>query len=170
LTHYNIPLLTTSNYNVNANLRTLEFTVTHTLEFSVFTSHILVTDFNTVVILVSHMKSCCHCSANSHTPKTRHNSILLFPSPHPGRLASRNSTNSSQLNSLYNHFARAEQKHNFRQYPYYYVFIDPFLKNWFFCCRVPIRLRKNVFTEPLPSNMRSSGTLIPAFGRHVTIY
>jgi hypothetical protein len=34
-------------------------------------------------------------------PKTRLNSIPLLPSSYPGRLASRNSTNSSQLNSFF---------------------------------------------------------------------
>jgi hypothetical protein len=36
-----------------ADLHTLEFTVTHPLGFSVFTSRVLATDFNTVIILVS---------------------------------------------------------------------------------------------------------------------
>jgi hypothetical protein len=44
---------TTHNYNATADLHTLEFTVTHALWFSVFTSRILATDFHTVVIPVS---------------------------------------------------------------------------------------------------------------------
>jgi hypothetical protein len=35
---------TTGNYSVIADLHTLEFTATHALEFSVFTSRILATD------------------------------------------------------------------------------------------------------------------------------
>jgi hypothetical protein len=40
------PLETTSNYNSKANLHTLQFTVKHTLVFSVLTSRILATDVN----------------------------------------------------------------------------------------------------------------------------
>jgi ethanolamine utilization microcompartment shell protein EutS len=47
------PLLITGNYSAIANLRTLQFTVTHTLGFSFCSSRILATDFNTVVIPVS---------------------------------------------------------------------------------------------------------------------
>jgi hypothetical protein len=39
------PLETTGNYSTVTKLHTLQFTVTHTLGFSVFTSHILATDF-----------------------------------------------------------------------------------------------------------------------------
>jgi hypothetical protein len=37
-------LLTTGNYSAIANLHTLQFTFTHALGFSVFTSRILATD------------------------------------------------------------------------------------------------------------------------------
>jgi hypothetical protein len=47
------PFGTTGNYSAIADLHTLQFTVTHTLRFSVFTSHILVTNFNTGTITVS---------------------------------------------------------------------------------------------------------------------
>jgi hypothetical protein len=40
-------------YSAIADLHTLQFTVTHTVRFSVFTSPILATDFNTIVIPVS---------------------------------------------------------------------------------------------------------------------
>jgi hypothetical protein len=40
-------------YSAIADLHTLQFTVTRALGFSVFTSRILATDFNTVFILVS---------------------------------------------------------------------------------------------------------------------
>jgi hypothetical protein len=42
------PFGTTDNYSAIADLRTLQFTVTHALGFSVFTSRILATDFITV--------------------------------------------------------------------------------------------------------------------------
>jgi hypothetical protein len=47
------PLRTTINYSTVADLHNLQFTVTYTLGFSVFTSHILATDFNSVIIPVS---------------------------------------------------------------------------------------------------------------------
>jgi hypothetical protein len=43
----------TGNYSAAADLHTLQFTVTHTLGFSVFNSHILLTDFNTGTVTVS---------------------------------------------------------------------------------------------------------------------
>jgi hypothetical protein len=39
-----IPLGTTGNYSAIADLHTLQFTVTHALGFSIFTSRILATD------------------------------------------------------------------------------------------------------------------------------
>jgi hypothetical protein len=39
-----IQLGTTDNYSATINLHNLQFTVTHALEFSVFTSRILATD------------------------------------------------------------------------------------------------------------------------------
>jgi hypothetical protein len=46
-------LVTSLSYSDTANLHTLHFTVTHALVFSFFTSCILATDFNTLVIPVS---------------------------------------------------------------------------------------------------------------------
>jgi hypothetical protein len=42
-----------TQYSAVDDLHNLQFTVTHTLAFSVFTSRILATDFNTVAIPVS---------------------------------------------------------------------------------------------------------------------
>jgi hypothetical protein len=47
------PLRTTINYGATADLHTSQFTVTYKLGISVFTSRILATDFNTVIIPVS---------------------------------------------------------------------------------------------------------------------
>jgi hypothetical protein len=47
-------------YSAIAHLHSLQFTVTHALRFSVFSSRILATDLNTVVIPISHMKSSFH--------------------------------------------------------------------------------------------------------------
>jgi hypothetical protein len=44
------PLGTTRNYSAIVDLHTLKFAVTHTLGFAVFTSRILATDFNTVIL------------------------------------------------------------------------------------------------------------------------
>jgi hypothetical protein len=49
----NTPLGTTCNYSATADLYSIQFTVTHTPEFSVFTNRILATDFNIVIIPVS---------------------------------------------------------------------------------------------------------------------
>jgi hypothetical protein len=46
------PLRTTINYSDIADLHNLQFTVTHTLGFSVFSSRIPATDFNIIVIPV----------------------------------------------------------------------------------------------------------------------
>jgi hypothetical protein len=48
LTTFSAQLVATSNYSAIADLHTLQFTVTHTLGYSVFSSRILATDFNTV--------------------------------------------------------------------------------------------------------------------------
>jgi hypothetical protein len=91
---------TTDNYSAIADLHTLQFTVTHALGFSVFTSRILATDlWQSHWNSKSYIKQCFHspipflslfCNCQLH-------SIPLFPSSYPGRLASRNSTNSNDL-------------------------------------------------------------------------
>jgi hypothetical protein len=48
--HLYTVLRTTRNYSAIADLHISRFTVTHALWFSVFTSGILATDFNTVII------------------------------------------------------------------------------------------------------------------------
>jgi hypothetical protein len=50
---------TTGNNSAIADLHTLQFTVTHALGFSVFTSRILVTDFNKRIIPA-------HCNYSTH--------------------------------------------------------------------------------------------------------
>jgi hypothetical protein len=47
------PLGTTGNYRVIANLRTLQFTVTHALSFSIFSSRILAKDVRITVSLLT---------------------------------------------------------------------------------------------------------------------
>jgi hypothetical protein len=50
------PLGTTDNYSTIAVLHTLQLTVTHALNFSVFTSRILATDLiNSLIVTTNHM-------------------------------------------------------------------------------------------------------------------
>jgi hypothetical protein len=88
------PLGTTGSYRAIADLHTSQFTVTHALRFSVFTSRILETEFITVChfkpnrkpsfhSLIPFLPLFCNCQLNP---------IPLLPSSYPGRLASRNST------------------------------------------------------------------------------
>jgi hypothetical protein len=104
-------------YSAIAVLHTLQFTVTHALGFSVFTSCILATDL-----------SQSHCHFQSHTKSSFHSltpflplfcscQLNSFPSSSLGRLASRTRL-CSQLDYRsvlcqtlpYNHFARTTQK------------------------------------------------------------
>jgi hypothetical protein len=88
---------TTGNYSATADIHTLQFTVTHALGFSVFTSRILATDLSqSHCYFKSPMKSSFHslipflllfCNCQFR----RLNSIQSLCS-YPGRLASRNST------------------------------------------------------------------------------
>jgi hypothetical protein len=59
---------TTSNYSAIANLHTLQFTVTHALGFSVFTSRIPAADLQP-----------SHCNFNSHMKSSFHNPIPFLP-------------------------------------------------------------------------------------------
>jgi hypothetical protein len=80
---------------------TLQFTVAHAVVFSVFTSRILTTDFNTLIILVSHTKSPFYSptlATNSRLSLFNHlrlppqeipSIIPLLLSSYLGRLASR---------------------------------------------------------------------------------
>jgi hypothetical protein len=105
---------TTSNYSVTADPHILQFTVTHALGFSVFTSRILVTDFITVSlslhirheVFLLQSKSFLALILQLPIPKTRLNSIPLLPSSYPGRLVSRNSTPFFSTE----HFAQTTQK------------------------------------------------------------
>jgi hypothetical protein len=86
---------TTGNYSAIADLHTLQFTVTHALGFSVFTSHILTTDLlQSQCNFKSHMKSSFH-SLIPFLPlfcNCQLNSIPRLPRPYPGRLVSWHST------------------------------------------------------------------------------
>jgi hypothetical protein len=100
--HYNLYIHTTRDYRNTALslIDSLQFTATHVLGFSVFTSHILATELTTVSlslhitheVLLSQPNSFPAIILRLSFPKTRLNSITLLPSSYPGRLASRNST------------------------------------------------------------------------------
>jgi hypothetical protein len=83
-------LVITGNYSAIANLRTLEFTVTHALEFSAFTSRILVTNLNKIDIPVSQIKSSLHSQTHFFaflfnclrlSSSDSLNSLLQLPTP-----------------------------------------------------------------------------------------
>jgi hypothetical protein len=76
---------TTGNYRAIAILQTLQFTVTHALGFSAFTSRILATDI-----------SQSHFNFNSHMKFSWHSLIPCLPFP-----AVSNSENSTQFSSDY---------------------------------------------------------------------
>jgi hypothetical protein len=126
---------TTGNYSAIADPHTLHFTVTHALGFSVFTSRILVTDYNTVSLSLQITHEVFFPQPNSLLAiilqlaimKTEFNSIPLLPTSYPGW---RSETRLTLLNwtLLYNYFARTTQKTQ----PLY-------------CC-------EGVFTAPLHSN------------------
>jgi hypothetical protein len=87
---------TTGYYSAITDLRTLQFTITHALGFSVFASRILA-----MALWRSHCHFRSHKKSSFHSltpclqlpiPKTRLDSIPLLPSSYPGRLAPRNST------------------------------------------------------------------------------
>jgi hypothetical protein len=143
----------------------LQFIVTYTLEFSVFTSRILATYFSTVIIPVSlnnslqipHVKSSLH--------------MLTFK---------------SQLNSLpslLNHFLLPSQETLSVIIPAGLGsslcslgedtterIVSVVIAQQYFDCCLRNRCSGNVFTEPLPYNGRFySGSNISAFRRHVTI-
>jgi hypothetical protein len=128
---------TTGNYSAIADLHTLQFTVTHALGFSAFTSRILVADLSQCHChFKSHMKSSCQPNSflapilQLPIPKTGLNSVPLLPGSCPCRLASRSSTYHFRLDystsatpltapsllfkrpslSLYNPSARTPQK------------------------------------------------------------
>jgi hypothetical protein len=100
-------------YSAIAVLHTLQFAVTHALEFSVFTSRILATDLQqSHCHLKSHMKFSFH-SLIPFLPllcNCQRSSVPLFPSSYSGRLASRSWTLLLKRTFLYNHFARTTQK------------------------------------------------------------
>jgi hypothetical protein len=103
-------------YGAIADLHTLQFTLTHALEFSVFSNRILAMDFTTVSLSLQTTHE-VFLQPNSFLAiivrlpfsKTQLNSIPLLPSSYPDRLASQNLTlHSMLLNWIlpHNHFTQ----------------------------------------------------------------
>jgi hypothetical protein len=142
---------------------TLQFTVTHTLGFSVFSSRTLVTAFNTGTTTVSqNHRLQVSLYYSTHTDfsslldfqlNSLESSIIWklpareLSSSYPGRLASRNSTDSNDLlRPFYNRLARTTQKTS--------SVVEKACAQKLFDCCLLIRCPGNVFTKHLPSNGR----------------
>jgi hypothetical protein len=165
-------------YGAIAILHTLQFTVTHALGFSVFTSRILATDLSqSHCHFKSHMKSSFH-NLNPFFPlfcNCQLNSIPLLPSSYPSVLAFRNSTQfyAAATNSfgtlLYNHFVRTTQKIR-RLYCLEGVFTLPLHSNGSYsivACLV-VAAGMCLLSRCLAMNVFPDFAFL-AFGRHVTI-
>jgi hypothetical protein len=106
---------TTCNYSASADLHTVQFTVTHVLEFSVFTSRILATDLHQSHC---HFKSHVNSSSHSLVPFLSYcataNSVQLQAPKLLSRRAGVSSLGSvlNSITTLYSaeHFARNTQK------------------------------------------------------------
>jgi hypothetical protein len=134
------PLATTGSYSAISDLRTLQFTVTHALRFSVFTSRILATDlWVSLSLQITHEvffappNSSLANILQQPNPKTRLSSVPLLSTSYPCTLASRNSTwlyaaPASFGTLLYNHFTRTAQKTQ-PLYCWEGVFTAPFHSN-----------------------------------------
>jgi hypothetical protein len=156
-------LVITSNTELPL-INTLQFTVTHTLEFSVFTSCILATDFNTVIIPITLNYTLqipyVKCSLRRLTFKSQLNSLpsslsqLRLPSQETPSVII-----PAGLGSRYIASGRTQQKTSFALlYPnnnsiVAYVFVAAGT------CLPSRCLTMNLY----------SGSNIPAFRRHVTI-
>jgi hypothetical protein len=153
----------THNYRQHSaivDIHTLQFTVTHALGFSVFTSRILATDlkqshchFKTHEVFIS--------QSNSFLAIILQLPIPLHRSSYPGTLGSRKATNSFQTELFFITTLHGPLRKQ-RLYCWEGVFTAPIVA----CVFVPAGMC-------LPSRCLSMNTYsdftIPAFGRHVTI-
>jgi hypothetical protein len=161
-------------YSAITDLHNLQFTVTHALGFSVFTSHILATDLQQ-----------SHCHFKSHMKTSLHSLtpfLALFGtcqfrtlSSSAPKLISRQA-GVSQLDSLlkwtllYNSFALTTQRIQLL-YCYVAVFTAPLRSNGSSSIVASVFVAAEIC---LPSRCLAMkvyyGTNIPAFGRNVTVY
>jgi hypothetical protein len=157
---------TTGNYGANADLHTSQFTFTHALGFSVFTSRILATDLQ---------QSQCHFK--SHTKSSFHSPIPFLPLffncqffcsqahiPAGWRLETR-----LNWTVLHNHFARTMQKPQ----PLYGcegVFTAPLNSNGSYSIVACVFVFGGMCLSSRCVTMNvNSDFIILAFGRHVTV-
>jgi hypothetical protein len=153
-------LVVTSNTALQL-IYTLEFTVTHTLGFSVFTSRILTTYFNPVIIPVTlqipHVKSSLH----RLTFKSQLNSVssLLSHLPLPSQETPSVVIPAGLGSSLYS--LKSDPTENT---------VSIFIAQLYLDCCLLISCRENLFTESLPRNERLLWLRFPAFRRHITIH
>jgi hypothetical protein len=138
---------TTGNYSSIADLHTLQFTVTHALGFSVFTSRILATDLSQYHYrFKSHMKSSFHSLIPSLLCLLNH---LGLSSPELDPVLDNNSFKRA-CSSLYNHSERIMQKTQ-PLYCWEGLFTDPLPNNGRHII-ARVRFLGNMFTESLSSN------------------
>jgi hypothetical protein len=160
-------------YGPLADLHTLQFTVTHALGFSVFTSRILATDFITVSLSLQITHEVIFSQPNSFL------AIILqlptqFSSSAPSfitRQAGVSKLDSILLNwtLLYNHFVRTTQKTQ-PLYCWEGLFTAPLHSNGSYSIVASVFIAAGMCLPSccLAMNVYSD-FIIPAFGRHVTI-
>jgi hypothetical protein len=160
-------------YSAISGLDTLQFTVTHALGFSVFTSRILATDLQQY-----------HCNLKSHTKSSIHSliplltlfcncqlsSIPLLSGSYPCRLASRNSTHffSTELFFITTlHGPRRKHSH----FIFKGVVITPLHSNGSYSIVACVFVAAGIC---LPSRSLAmdvySNFALQVFGRYVTVY
>jgi hypothetical protein len=149
-------LRTTGSYSSNADLDTLQITVTHELELSVFTSRILATDLKSLTVTSNHTRSLLFTAQFFlaiilQMPTQFNSSAPEFISCQAGV-----STLDSILlkrNLLYNHFRRTKQKTQSLYFGKACLQLRCITQKLIdFCLR--ICCRGNVFTESFSSNER----------------
>jgi hypothetical protein len=170
---------TTGNYSAVTHLHTLQFTDTHVVGFSVFTSRILATDFITISlshqityeVFFSQPNSLLAISSQSSSTADSLSCISRCSQAHI--LAGwRLETQLSLLNwnHLYNHFASTTQKLQ-PLYCWEGVFTAPLHSNGSYsivCVRVIVVAGMCLPSRCLAMNVYSDFT-VPVFGHHVTI-
>jgi hypothetical protein len=142
-------------YSAIADLHTLQFTPTHALGFSVFTSRILSTDL-----------SQSHCYFNSHMKASWHSLIFFLqfllnyfqlPSPELCPIPIL-----AAWGPLYIASRRTDRKHRFL-YCCEGVFTAPLHSNGCYSIVASVLVAAGMFTESLPSNMYTRHNIILIF-------
>jgi hypothetical protein len=131
--------------------------VLHTLQFTVFISRSLATDFNSLIVTAA-LYEVFFAQINSFLAIFF---STILPTAHSGDsqfwvylLTWNSGTRLTILNwTLFITTLHGQnRKHRLQQYPYCCVFIDPLLRNGFFNFSMRFRFRGNQFSNSLPSN------------------